>query len=54
MSIKHFSVDLLNTGIVYNRKLIDGNGETSYGLLIAKSLMNDEFMKKCYEVKNMD
>ena len=52
--IKHFSVDVVDKKIYYNRKLKDGSGDSLYGLEIANSLeIGSAFMKKCFEIRSL-
>jgi DNA mismatch repair protein MutS len=54
--LKHLTVKYNNiTGnLVYDRKLIDGAGDSIYGLEVCKSLqMPDIFLKRAYEIRNM-
>jgi DNA mismatch repair protein MutS len=55
LQIKHLEVqfDAVSGKLVYNRKLKEGVGVTSYGLTVCKSLnMPIEFMEKAIEIRN--
>lgn len=49
----HLSVEYKNDELIFNRKLIEGNGEEVYGITIAKYILNDpEFIDTAIEFKN--
>jgi len=55
MSLKHMAVfyDRELDCLVYDRKLKDGPGTSSYGLEVCKSLyLTDEFLNKAYAIRN--
>tara|TARA_B100000123_G_C25737406_1_gene432168 strand:+ start:16 stop:3087 length:3072 start_codon:yes stop_codon:yes gene_type:complete len=55
LSLKHLAVtyDKENDCLVYDRKLKDGPGMTTYGLEVCKSLhMNTEFIENAFELRN--
>jgi DNA mismatch repair protein MutS len=55
ISCKHLKViyDYEKDKLYYDRKLANGAGESIYGLEVCKSLkMPDEFIKRCYEIRN--
>jgi DNA mismatch repair protein MutS len=55
MALKHMSViyDRELDCLVYDRKLKDGPGTSSYGLEVCKSLyLTDEFLNKAYAIRN--
>ncbi len=54
--LKHLTVkyDNISGNLVYDRKLIDGAGDSIYGLEVCKSLqMPDTFLKRAYEIRNI-
>lgn len=55
LSIKHFGITVdKNTNILYNRKLMNGSGDSLYGLEIAKSLnIGSEFMKNAFDTRSI-
>jgi DNA mismatch repair protein MutS len=51
----HLSIQNINTSdeLIFNRKLIEGNGEEVYGIAIAKHILNDpEFINMAIDFKN--
>ena len=53
INIKHFSLNIDDNGLTFNRKLKDGHGESLYGLEIAKTLdIGSEFMKNAFSFRN--
>jgi DNA mismatch repair protein MutS len=51
----HLSIDNLNSSneLIFNRKLVEGNGEEVYGITIAKHILNDpNFISTAIEFKN--
>jgi DNA mismatch repair protein MutS len=55
MNLKHMSViyDRERDCLVYDRKLKDGPGTSTYGLEVCKSLyLTDEFLNKAYAIRN--
>lgn len=51
--IKHFSVEIKDNILSFNRKLKDGHGDSIYGLEIAKTLdIGSEFMKNAFKFRN--
>jgi DNA mismatch repair protein MutS len=55
LSIKHMSVhyDRELDSLVYNRKLLDGNGSQMYGLEVCKSMyLEKDFIDKAYFIRN--
>ena len=55
LSIKHMSVhyDRELDSLIYNRKLLDGNGSQMYGLEVCKSMyLEKEFIDKAYFIRN--
>ena len=55
MTLKHMSViyDRERDCLVYDRKLKDGPGTSTYGLEVCKSLyLTDEFLNKAYAIRN--
>jgi len=55
LSIKHFGITVdKNNNILYNRKLMNGSGDSLYGLEIAKSLnIGSEFMKNAFDTRSI-
>lgn len=54
LSIKHFSIEVKNGDVVYNRILKDGNGDSVYGLEIANTLdIGTEFMKDAFKFRSI-
>ena len=51
--IKHMSVEYDNkTGqLIYERKFKDGNGSSRYGLEVIKSVLSNEFVEKCFDMR---
>jgi DNA mismatch repair protein MutS len=55
MALKHMSViyDRERDCLIYDRKLKDGPGTSTYGLEVCKSLyLTDEFLNKAYAIRN--
>jgi len=55
LGIFHLTVDYdeKKDTLIFSRKLEKGNGDTFYGLLVAKYIVkNDDFIKLAYEIKN--
>jgi DNA mismatch repair protein MutS len=55
ISLKHLKVQYNNElkQLVYERKLMEGAGESIYGLEVCKSLhLPDDFLKRAYEIRN--
>ena len=55
MALKHMSViyDREKDCLVYDRKLKDGSGTSTYGLEVCKSLyLTDDFLNKAYVIRN--
>ena len=53
--MKHLKVQYNNASqqLIYDRKLMDGAGESIYGLEVCKSLqMPDDFLSRAYEIRN--
>lgn len=55
IKIKHLSISFNKYGdIIYDRKLIDGNGGNLYGLEVAKNLgLNNEFISEAFSIRNL-
>src|SRR3989344_3909638 len=54
LAIMHLSVEITDSEIIYKRKLCMGNGPTSYGIEVCKTLgMSKSFIDECYKIKNM-
>ena len=54
LSVKHFSVNINEGKISYDRKLKNGHGETLYGLEIANALdLGSDFMMKAFEIRSI-
>lgn len=53
INIKHFSINIDDNGLTFNRKLKEGHGDSLYGLEIAKTLdIGSEFIKNAFEFRN--
>ena len=55
MALKHMTVhyDAVIDGLVYDRKLKEGQGDRMYGLEVCKSLyMEDDFLERAYSFRN--
>ena len=53
INIKHFSLNIDDNGLTFNRKLKEGHGDSLYGLEIAKTLdIGSEFIKNAFEFRN--
>lgn len=49
----HLSIDYKDDELIFNRKLIEGNGEEVYGITIAKYILNDpQFITTAIQFKN--
>lgn len=49
----HLSVEFKDDELIFNRKLVEGNGEEVYGITVAKYILNDqEFIDTAIEFKN--
>jgi DNA mismatch repair protein MutS len=53
VKLKHMRVLFEGNKIVYDRRLVDGSGETIYGIEVASKIINDDdFIKIAYQIRN--
>lgn len=53
IKICHLSVKIRNDDIIFERKLMDGNGSELYGLEVAKSILEDDMLiDDAFEIRN--
>lgn len=53
IQIKHLSVNITESNIIYNRLLLDGPGDELYGLEVAKYLdLDKDFINSAYNIRN--
>jgi DNA mismatch repair protein MutS len=49
----YLSVEIKNNELIFNRKMMEGTGESVYGITIAKFILDDpEFINTSIEIKN--